>query len=46
MTAYCQDDYCTIYHGDCLDVLPGIHATRCITENECMVQFAKKKPNR
>ena len=32
MTPYYQDDAVTIYHGDCGDVLPTLHADAVITD--------------
>lgn len=32
MSPYYQDDYCTIYHGDCLELLPGIEADCVVTD--------------
>ena len=32
MTPYYQDDACTIYHGDCRDVLPNVSADLVVTD--------------
>ena len=30
--AYYQDDYCTIFHGDCRDILPTLEADVLVTD--------------
>lgn len=32
MKPYYEDSYCTIYHGDCRDVLPGLTADATVTD--------------
>jgi site-specific DNA-methyltransferase (adenine-specific) len=41
MKPYYRDDWVTIYHGDCREVLPGIHADAVISDPPYGVQAAE-----
>lgn len=46
MTPYYEDDYCTIYHGDCRDVLPALSVGPCsvITDPPYAVRRTRVEP--
>ena len=46
MKPYYQDDSCTIYHGDCRDVLPRVMADAVVTDPPYGVGFAGKATKR
>ena len=46
MTTYYQDDYVTLYHGDCRELLPSIEADVVVTDPPYGMRYAVRPPNR